>query len=540
MPMPDPIEAAVAALDPAAQAVVRMVWHLHEELEVELRTLRDEVARRDQEAAKRDAETAALKAQVETYKKMLFGRRTEKLPPISSEVRKAVEAEDFPLELASTATADELKTAQTTARRKRGRKDSEEKRERTKKSLAKLPIVREEVLVRQDQLPDGMSRDAFGVLGIEVVRRIEHVREHLVMVEYHLEKLAERNGDLIIQGEAPLNVVDGGAWGPSVYAHTAVAKCVDSMPFYRQERTLARAGHGIARSVLCGLFHALANAVEPIYKRMLEVVREAHYLHADETTLKVAEPGNPRKAWIWVFLSELVVAFVFSETRAGETANHLLVGTTGTLVVDGYGGYNGVVGDDRRVRVGCWAYARRKFFEALSASPEARELLDLITQLYRVEHDAAELEILGTPAHKDLRAKRSRPLVEQIQSWVAAHRLTTNPGGPLGKALTYAHNQSAALSAFLDDPKLPLDNNLAERALRIIAVGRKNFLFAGHADGGHNLAVLQSLCSTCLLHGVNPYEYLKDVAVRVRTHPASRIDELLPWNWKPLDHLEAA
>jgi len=150
------------------------------------------------------------------------------------------------------------------------------------------------------------------------------------------------------------------------------------------------------------------------------------------------------------------------------------------------------------------------------------------------------LEILGTPAHKDLRAKRSRPLVEQIQSWVAAHRLTTNPGGPLGKALTYAHNQRAALSAFLDDPKLPLDNNLAERALRIIAVGRKNFLFAGHADGGHNLAVLQSLCSTCLLHGVNPYEYLKDVAVRVRTHPASRIDELLPWNWKPLDHLEAA
>jgi hypothetical protein len=206
MPMPDHIEAAVAALDPAAQAVVRMVWHLHEEQMVELRAFREE-------AAKRDAETAALKAQVETYKKMLFGRRTEKLPPISSEVRKAVEAEDFPLELASTATADELKAAQTTARRKRGRKDSEDKRERTKKSLAKLPIVREEVLVRHDQLPDGMSRDAFGVLGIEVVRRIEHVREHLVMVEYHLEKLAERNGDLIIQGEAPLNVVDGGAWG---------------------------------------------------------------------------------------------------------------------------------------------------------------------------------------------------------------------------------------------------------------------------------------------------------------------------------------
>ena len=240
-----------------------------------------------------------------------------------------------------------------------------------------------------------------------------------------------------------------------------------------------------------------------------------------------------RTAWIWTLLCADIVAYVYSETRSAETANHLLAGTAGHLVTDGYAGYNGVVGDGKRTRVGCWAHARRKFYEALSTAPEARELLDQIVALYRVEHDAAEAGVLGTEAHQLLRDERSRGIVEAIETWIDARIATTLPKSPLGVALTYAKNQRLALRRFLDDPELPFDNNASERALRIISVGRKNFLFVGHEEGGLHLAILQTLCSTCLRHGINPYEYIRDVAVRVRFHPNAKLDELLPMRWKP-------
>jgi transposase len=527
MVMPEHIEAQVLALDPGAQAVIRLLWHFHEEQMAEFRALREQ-------SEQRDAELAALKVQNDKFRKMLFAPRSEKLPPISSEVRKAVEADDFPLDVPAGASEKEVEKAKTTKRRQQGRKKSMSARERRRKALEKLPVLHETVDVAVGQLPEGMSLDDFRPLGDgEVVRRIEHVREHLVVVEYHLQKLVERGGERIVVASPPLNVIDGGAWGPSVYAHVIVSKCVDSMPLYRQERTLGRAGFGIARSVLCGLFHRAANVLEPIYQRLMERVCQNPYVQADETKLRVAEPQNARTAWIWTLLCEDIVGYVYSETRAGETAEHLLAGTLGHLVTDGYSGYNGVVGEGKRTRVGCWAHVRRKFYEALSYSPEAREVLDQIVALYRVEHEAAESGILGSPAHEIVRDERSRPIVEAINAWVMGHLENTLPKSPLGIALTYAKNQRTSLGQFLSDPKLPLDNNASERALRIIAVGRKNFLFVGHEEGGHNLAILQTLCSTCLLHGINPYEYIRDVAVRVRFHPNAKLDELLPMNWKP-------
>lgn len=527
MAMPEHIAAQVKALEAGAQAVIQMLWHFHEEQMAEFRALREQLA-------ERDAKLTMLQSQNDKFRKMIFGRRSEKLPPISSEVRKTLEAEDFPLDVPAGASSDEIKQARTTQRRKQGRSKSTTARTKRRKALEKLPVVHEQVNVSPEQLPQGMSLDDFRPLGEgEVVRRIEHVREHLVVVEYHLQKLVERGGEIIVQAAAPANVIEGGAWGPSVYAHVIVSKCVDSMPLYRLERALGRAGFAVARSVLCGLFHRAANALEPIYKRLLDLVRTDPYVQADETRLRVAEPHNARTAWIWTLLCEEIVAYVYSETRAAETANHLMTGTVGHLVTDGYSGYNGVVGEGKRSRVGCWAHARRKFYEALSSAPEARDLLDHIVALYRVEHDAAENGILKTPAHGILRDERSRVIVDAIEAWVDERIESTLPKSPLGVALTYAKNQRPALRKFLGDPKLPLDNNASERALRIIAVGRKNFLFVGHEEGGQNLAILQTICSTCLLHGINPYEYIREVAVRVASHPSSRLDELLPMRWQP-------
>ncbi|HSN83373.1 MAG TPA: IS66 family transposase, partial [Polyangiales bacterium] len=509
MTMPEHIEQLVAALSAEAQAVVQLLWHFHEEQMIQFRELREQ-------AAERDAKLAALQAQNDKFKKMIFGPRSEKLPPISSEVRNVVEAEAFPLDLPASATSEEVAKAKANERRKRGRKVSTVARERRRKSLAKLPVIQQRVDVTADQLPDGMTLADFRPLGEpEVVRRIEHVREHLVIVEYCLHKYVSRHGETIIQAQAPLNVIDGGAWGASMYAHVIVSKCVDSMPLYRMERTLGRGGFAVARSVLCGLFHRAANVLEPLYARLVELVRLNPYVQADETKLRVAEPHDARNAWIWTLLCEDIVAYVYSESRAADTPNHLLAGTQGHLLTDGYSGYNGVVGDGKRTRVGCWAHARRKFFDALATAPEARELLDQIVSLYRVEHFAAERGVLGTEAHSVLRDERSLVIVDAIDAWVDERIPNTPPKSPLGIALTYAKNQRQALRAFLKDPKLPLDNNASERALRIIAIGRKNFLFVGHEEGGHNLAILQTLCSTCKLHDVDPYEYIRDVAVRV-------------------------
>ena len=209
----------------------------------------------------------------------------------------------------------------------------------------------------------------------------------------------------------------------------------------------------------------------------------------------------------------------------------MLGGTSGALVVDAYTGYNAVTVPKGRVRVGCWAHVRRRVYNALRSTPEARVGLDLILQLYRVEHDASEAGIVRTPAHRALRQQRSLPVLEKLHAWMVAETPRHLPKGPLGSALSYALKQWEALCRFASDEKLPLDNNRAEGALRKAALGRRNFLFVGHEAAGENLAGLYALVATCEANGVNPEGYLADVLLRVQTHPNARIDELLPHAW---------
>lgn len=509
--MPDHIAEQVAELDPKAQAVVNLVWHMHQE------------------------QIATLTAQLDKLQQMLFGSRSEKIPSVQSEVRRSLEFEELGLSalgLADDATDEEIAAARKKERRKRGRAKSEPQRKMPKADRSKLPVVREQVRVAENDLPDGTTRDDFEVVGEgTVVRRVENVREHLVVTEYILETLKAKTGDAIIKATAPAGVVDGGLWAPSLHAKVIVDKCVDSMPFYRQERSLGRAGFSVARSVLCAMFHRAAELLEPIYQRLVGLACEHPYVHEDETKLRIGEPNNARTGWVLTVLCDEIVAYVLSETRAAETPNHLLAGSQGVLIVDGYAGYNGVVGEDGRTRAGCWAHARRKFFDALKTEPRAREVLDVIVLLYRIERRAADRDLFGTEVHRGMRDQLSRAIVRDIDTWVDEHRGAAVPKSPFGAALEFAYNQRTALAQFLDDPMIPLDNNVAERALRAIAVGRKNYLFVGRATGGHNLAVLQTLCQTCQLHSVNPYEHIKDVLVQISTHPAARLDELLPQHW---------
>lgn len=523
-PPDDDLDSLEAELDPPARYVVKL-----------LRQSLDEMKR---VLAERDAQNAQLSEQLAEMKRMLFGKRSEKLPPIESEVRRAVEEHELTVD--GEPMPDEPETRKR-ERRRTARKKSKPARTKKRALRKNLPVVQERVVVDPGQLPKGYSREDFRVVGeSKGVRRVEHVREHLVIVEYVQETLASKDGDHILKAEPPPAVIEGGHYGPGVYAHVITSKCADSLPLYRIERMLERAGCPIARSTLCGLFHRAAELLTPIYERVLDTARHDPYVHADETTLKVQAKEQCLTGWIWTVLSNKAIAYVFDESRRGSVAVRLLGGTQGNLVIDGYSAYNAVTDVEGRQRVGCWGHARRKFFEAMTTVPEAREVLDLIVKLYVIEHRAAEQDILGTEAHGLLRRTESREVVEAIETWIDEHDGRYPPKSKMGRAITYAAKQRKALARFLADPQLPLDNNFAERALRIVALGRKNFLFAGHVEGAQNLAILQTVVATCALHGVNPYEYIKDLLIRMQSLPASQIDDVLPWNWKPPPSRESA
>jgi transposase len=240
-----------------------------------------------------------------------------------------------------------------------------------------------------------------------------------------------------------------------------------------------------------------------------------------------------RRSYVWTSRTDKLIAYRYSATRSGDTPAEVLCGTRGYLVVDGYTGYNAVTVPKGRVRVGCWAHLRRRFFEAQSTTPEAKEMMDLILGLYRVEHEVADAGRLGSPEHLLRQREVSAPLLERIRDWLQQRSTLHPPKSPLGEAIRYARGQWEGLGRFLEDAALPLDNNASEGALRTVALGRKNYLFVGHDEAGANIAGLYSLVATCQANGVNPEAYLGDVLLRVQSTPHSQIDALLPHRWAP-------
>jgi len=528
--LPDDIADLEKQLGPTARAVISILRKTNEDLTESNKKLTEEVSK--------------LTAQVAKFQKMLFGRKSEKLPPIQSEVRRVVEEEElFGQDNDGDSAAEQNSITEEEAkkqRRKRGRAKSEPKRKKNRTLRKNLPVIREQVLIKADDLPEGYTLDDFREVGKNgdaknIVRRIEHVREHLVVVEYELQTLASNDNEHIITALAPPSVIEGGHYGSSVYAHDVVSRCEFSLPHNRLGKMLGFSGCPISRSTLTSLYHRSAELLTPIYNRLFEITRQDPYVSADETGLAIQKKGGCAKGWVWMMLSINAIVYYFSESRGGKIAKKLLGKTTGYLQIDGYSGYNQICDDKNggRVRVGCWSHARRLFFEALSELSQNRTVLEWIVELYRIEYKAAELDILGTADHLALRQEYAVPITDKIYEWIMEKKEVMPPQGATGKAITYAENQWKSLCVFLTNPCVRLDNNLSENALRIVAIGRKNFLFVGHEEAGQNLAILQTITSTCRLHNVDAYEYIKDVLIRIQTHPSSKIDELLPQNWSP-------
>ena len=377
-----------------------------------------------------------------------------------------------------------------------------------------------------DPLGDGKKTSVFEFVPARFVR-VEHVQEVL---------RCRCNGFVITAPGAP-KVVEKGQYGASFLAHLVVAKCADHTPIYRLEKAFQRQGIPIARSTMNELLHRSSAILAPIWSRLLEVVRARPVVAADETRLRIVrdKSGKTKNGFVWTFGARdadggLDVAYVFAEDRSGETPKKLLEGTKGVLLVDGYSGYNVVEEVSSRRRAACHAHLRRYFHEALPTAPIAQEMLDLVAELYIAEHVADERGLVGA-SKLEFRKKRAGPIRKRMRAWLRAQKERHPPKSPIAGAIRYAENQWDELGVFLDDVRVPLDNNGSERALRRVALGRKNYLFVHDGDAGASLVGLYSLVATCEARGINPFNYLVDALTRVQEHPAGAIDELLPAAW---------
>lgn len=509
--LPDP--AAVSDLD-TARSLLFELKSLVEALVGVTKTL-------GQNQQQLNDQLAALLAENAELKRRLFGKRSEKMPPLPREVQKR------------------------RAEQKASEESSEEKAEQQRRKRPPEEVAREQnipivevvhPIPKSAQVCSHCRGTDFRPLGTgEVSYTWEHIPEQIVLHKHIRQKASCRCGGGIVTAPAPPRVGEQSLYGPGMHATVVVSKCAESMPLYRQSQRFGRAGFLIPRSTLGTLFHRPAAVLLPLYQRAKEIQKTQPYLNADETPQPVWNEEKVRQGFMWTFVSDVMLLYVFSASRSGAVPQGLLGESQGTIQVDGHTGYNKVCTPNGRKRIGCLAHVRRKFFDALPTAPEdAKWALDRITDLYLVEARARDLGIVGTEEHRALRQTESKPIVEAIEEWVRRQKGQPPPKSPLAKALAYAENQWHTLLHFLDDPKLHLDNNISERALRIIAKGRDNFLWVGHDEAGENLAILQTFVATCQLHDVNPYEWLKDVLIRILTHPSDDIDELLPHRWKEL------
>jgi transposase len=332
------------------------------------------------------------------------------------------------------------------------------------------------------------------------------------------------------RGPAPLRVQEGCQYGPGFIAKLVVDRCADATPIYRMEKAMQRAGIPMARSTMGDLVHLAATVCEPLWEAAFAELRVDPYVQADETSFRTQT--RPERSFLWTFLSKLYTLYTYSPSRSGDTPKEVLGGTTGTLTVDGYTGYNIVTDVEGRERTGCFSHARRKLFEAMPTAPEARVALDIILELFMVERKAKSRGILGTAEHLRLRRSRSVDALGRLLGWMKDTIPLYEPKSAMGEALRYMQNQWFRLTAFTDDPQIPIHNNASEAALRIIALARKNSLFFGNDAAGKRFAMLYSLVATCEKHDVNPVEYFTDVLIRIHDHPKARIGELLPHRWK--------
>ena len=396
-------------------------------------------------------------------------------------------------------------------------------------------------------------------LGEDITETLEVVPRSWKVIQHVREKVSCRDCETISQAPAPFHVVPRGWAGPSLLAMILFEKYGQHQPLNRQAERYAREGVDLSLSTLADQVGHCAVALAPLVQRLKACVMNAERLHGDDTTVPVLAKGKTDVGRSWVYVRDdrpfggtgpPAALFYYSRDRAGSHAREHLEGWSGVLQADAYSGYNKLYAADRQpapiLEAACWSHGRRKFFvladieaaarakakrekKPVLVSPLALEAVRRIDALFEIER-----AINGKSPEERLAARHehSAPLVADLEAWMRSHRAKLSSNNKVAEAMDYMLKRWASFARFLEDGRVCLTNNAAERALRGIALGRKSWLFAGSDRGGQRAAIMYSLIVTAKMNDIDPQAWLADVLARIADHPASKLDELLPWNWK--------
>ena len=375
-------------------------------------------------------------------------------------------------------------------------------------------------------------------IGEDVAEKLDYTPGRFTVERHIRGKWACAAGETLVQAPVPAHIIDKGVPTAGLLAQVLVAKYQDHLPLYRQEGIFGRAGLAIPQSTLAQWVGQSGVHLQPLVDALKADLLAHPVLHADETPVAMLDPGagKTHRAYLWsysvgAFDPIKAVVYDFADSRAGRHAQAFLGDWRGTLICDDYAGYKTLIAQGV-TEAGCMAHARRKFFDlaAQGQSQIASEALEAIGQLYGIEREALELDI---DARQRLREAKARPVLEHLHAWLLARRTQVPNGSGIARAIDYSLKRWAALTHYIDDGRVPIDNNWIENQIRPIALGRKNWLFAGSLRAGQRAAAIMSLIQSARLNGHEPFAYLKDVLERLPTQPYSKIGELLPHRWQP-------
>ena len=510
-----------------------------ESLPDDIAALKHIIAEMARDAVAAKAEIAKLKFQLARYRRAEFGRSSEKLT-------REIEQLELAIESLESDQAERLAAASPTV-------------------AAAIEAAIEKQKPARRPLPEHLPREemrhpaacacphcggALRRIGEEVTETLDYVPGRFKVVRHIREKLSCRACDTVVAAPAPDHAITRGRAGAGLLAHIVVSKFDDHLPLYRQAEIFARGGVSLETSTLSGWVGATAAALKPLVDALAADVIGSDTLHVDDTPVPVLAPGTgkTKTGRLWTYVRDErpfagsrppAALFFYSPDRKSEHPKVHLQAFRGVIHADAYSGFKGLFAGNRIAEAACWAHVRRKFFDvhAANGSAIAKQALDRIGDLYGVEKT-----ITGLPPdqRRAQRQKRSKPIAEALRVWADTTLPKLSRKSELAKAFRYMRSRWKALLRCLDDGRLALDNNPAERALRCVAIGRKNYLFAGSDAGGRRAAALYSLIETAKLSGLDPQKYLADVLTRIADHPARQIADLLPWHWKPEEPDRAA
>jgi transposase len=489
--------------------------------------------------------------QIKKLTRELYGPRSERTSRLLDQIELQFE------ELESSATEDEIAAEKAAAK-------TTTVASFTRKRPARKPfpehLPRERVIVPRPTTCQCCGGNRLRKLGETITETLESIPRQWKVIQHVREKFTCRDCEKISQAPAPFHVIARGLVGPSLLAMILFEKFGQHQPLNRQAERYAKEGVPLSLSTLADHVGAGCAVLEPVLRRMEAHVFAAERLHSDDTTVPVLAKGTTATGRCWVYVRDdrpfggtapPAAMFYYSRDRTGEHPQAHLANYAGIFQADAYSGYNKLYESDRKpgpiLEAACWVHARRPFFiladvaenarrkaqgkTSAPISPIALEAVRRIDALFEIER-----AINGQTAdqRRAIRQQLSAPLVADLESWMREQRAKLSRGNDVAKAMDYMLKRWPAFTRFLDDGRICLSNNAAERALRGIALGRKSWLFAGSDRGGQRAAAMYSLIVTAKMNDVDPQAWLADVLARIAEHPAHRIDELLPWNWRPL------